>query len=554
MREFEKFAYWKDNAAEQDMTQALLEMEKDENRKRYAFLSPLSFGTAGLRGIMDAGINCMNVYTVVQATKGLADYLLKENKEGEISAVISFDSRHNSLRFAQAASSVFANCGIKVYLTQDLKPTPYLSFAVRQLKANCGIMITASHNGKEYNGYKVYNNKGIQINEGQALELAAIIRDTNPFKVEYTNFENLLNLGRVEYIKKEITTKYLQAVESQGKESAQGLNIVYSPLNGCGYALVPRVLRKKGAKVSLVPTQSFPSGDFTTCPNPNPEREDALKEGTRILVKKNYDIFLSTDPDCDRVGVVVLKENIPHRLSGNETGVLLLDYLLQIRKRNNTLPKTPIVIKTIVTTNLVNKIADDYGAITIDLLTGFKYIGEYVDRLSQSGKEQDFILGFEESCGYLTGNYCGDKDGVLACMLVAQMAAYYKNKGLTLIDRLQTLYRKYKRHAAHLLTLRFSGAEGEEKRVAAMQKLRQSKIVSISELKVLKSEDLSKEGGELPKSDVLIYTLEKDVKIIARPSGTEPLIKFYMFACGEVKKTDALFEEMGVCFKNFLAQ
>ncbi len=550
--DFEKFEYWKNNAADRQVADWLNQMESDAARKRYAFLTSLSFGTAGLRGIMEGGINCMNVYTVVRATKGLADYV--NSGGGEKSAVISYDSRHNSKKFAQAAASVLANSGLKVFLTENIEPTPYLSFAVRQLKANCGIMVTASHNGKEYNGYKVYNEKGIQINEEQAAALAEIIKKINPFKVEYQNFENLLSGGKIQFIGKEITEKYLKAVQNQSSESAQGLNVVYSPLNGCGYLLVPKILKDNGARVALVSTQSFPSGDFTTCPNPNPEREDALKEGTALLLEKNYDILLATDPDCDRVGVVALKNGEPIRLSGNEVGVLLLDYLLQIKKRKGTLTKTPVVVKTIVTTNLVNKVAEGYGAVTVDLLTGFKYIGEYVDKLGQAGREKDFVLGFEESCGYLTGNYCGDKDGVLACMLIAQMAAFYKEKSLTLTDRLNAIYLKYKRHAANLFTLRFSGAEGEEKRLASMAKLRQSKIVSMAGLKLAGNEDLFVDGGKLPKSDVLIFTLEEDVKIIVRPSGTEPLIKFYMFARGDAKTTNALFKNLEECFDNFLRQ
>ncbi|MEG1881859.1 MAG: phospho-sugar mutase [Clostridia bacterium] len=546
-----EFELWREKATDQTVISNLQQMTQDEERKSFAFCKQIEFGTAGLRGLMDAGTNCMNVYTVAQTTQALAIRLLS-GLESEV--VVSYDSRHNSLLFAQITATVLANNGLKVYLTEEIQPTPFLSFAVKHFSADAGVMITASHNSKEYNGYKVYGANGAQIGQQTADEIFEIIKTVDCFNVNTQGFLNHLNKGNIQYINKNVVGEYLNNVYSQSINTIDRLRVVYSPLNGCGHILVPKVLKNRGlTDLYLVSTQKYPSGDFTTCSTPNPEKKEALAYGIESLESNGYDILIATDPDCDRVGVAIAHKGSTVRLTGNEVGILLTDYLLSSKKANKTLSPNPIIIKTIVTTDLVEDIVKDYNGMCVDLLTGFKYIGEYVDGLTRQGQQSRFVLGFEESCGYLTGNYAGDKDAVLASMLIAEMASFHLKRGQTLVDRLEYIYSKYGYYSQTQFSLVYEGTKGIKLRQEAIDKLRATELTNLGGQTVLSITDLlNKNDTNLPKADVLIYKLSNDIKVIIRPSGTEPLVKFYLFAKCANNISQALFSKLEFCLKELL--
>ena len=450
MNEKELYQSWCKNATDDpDLVTELKSIENDEDGIKDRFYRDLEFGTGGLRGVIGAGTYRMNIYTVRRATQGLADYIKDAFREP--SAAISYDSRIKSDVFAKAAASVLAANGIKVYIYTELMPTPMLSWAVRAHKCSAGIMITASHNPAKYNGYKVYGPDGCQLTLVRLRQSSKKIENVDMFTgVKLKSFDDGVADGSIEYIGQEVIDKYLDKVYEQGIHSdivpASGLKVVYTPLNGTGNKPVRAILDKIGIKsVTVVPEQEFPNGNFTTCPFPNPEIKEALELGLKLCDTVKPDLLLATDPDCDRVGIAVPSESGEYVLfTGNEVGAMLLEYICsESAQSSGTMPENPVAVKTIVTTDLAKKIADDYGVKMIEVLTGFKFIGEQIGFLEEKGEENRYIFGFEESYGYLAGSYVRDKDAVVASMLICEMAAFYRTKGITLIQARENMYKKY---------------------------------------------------------------------------------------------------------------
>jgi len=499
-----------------DLTKELKIMKSNNNLIEDAFYTQLEFGTGGLRGIIGAGINRINIYTVRKATFGYLATLKNNSK-----VAIAYDSRIKSLTFAKEAATVLANCGMKVYLFNKVSPTPLLSYAVRHLKCDGGIVITASHNPSNYNGYKVYDSKGCQINPDKAEQIYHNMQKTDIF-YEINNelsFEECLERKLITYIDDDITISYVNTVCSEAFYSGQReLKVVYTPLNGSGMECVSLALEKRGfKKINFVKEQSYPDGNFTTCPYPNPEVKEALELGIRDLKETDSDILIATDPDCDRAGLTVKDGDNIRILNGNETGMLLLDYICNMRTQKGLMPKDPIVIKTIVTTELAKNICKDYGIKIIEVLTGFKYIGEQINMFEEKGEKDSFIFGFEESCGYLSGTYVRDKDAVNASVLICDMADYYKDKGISVLKRLGQLYKKYGYLLTYLGNYTYNGIDGQKKMEKIMNSLRSGKIYF---------KDYLKEDGNL-KADVLKFDISDMGIAIVRPSGTEPKIKIY---------------------------
>lgn len=526
------FDLWKEKVKEEELVKELLSMEQDEEKVSDAFYRDLEFGTGGLRGVIGAGTNRMNVHTVGKATQGLADYVIKHYSEGERSVAISYDSRINSRLFAEKAAIVFAANGIKVYLYKTLMPTPCLSYAVRRLGTAAGVMVTASHNPAKYNGYKVYGQDGCQITEAAAAEILSAIEKTDIFDgVKSIPFADALASGAVEYIKDEVLTEFIERVKKESvlgnEEADRSANIVYSPLNGTGLVPVTRILRETGFKnVTVVKEQEFPDGNFPTCPYPNPEIKEALQLGLEYAKKGNADILIATDPDCDRVGIAVKnKAGDFSLLTGNEVGFLLLDFIASMRIKQKTMPKDPVFVKTIVTSDLAEKIADSYGIRTINVLTGFKYIGEQIGLLEKRGAEDSYILGFEESYGYLTGSYVRDKDAVDGVFMIAEMFAYYRARKISLLDKLQEIYDKFGHYVSTLESFAFEGQAGFIKMGKIMDEYRAA--TEVDGKKVISKKDYSEGIDGLPKSNVIKFTFDDGSTMVARPSGTEPKLKIY---------------------------
>ena len=547
-----KMAYqkWVESVDDKKLKDELLAIKDDEKEIENRFYKELDFGTGGLRGIIGAGTNCLNIYTIRKATLGLCNYV---KSCGGKTAVISYDSRINSELFAKNTAMVFAENGVKAYLVKELMPTPFLSFAVRYLKADTGVMVTASHNPSKYNGYKVYGNDGCQITDAFADMVIKEIKSIDAFSVKVEKFAGYIKQGKIEYLSDDVTVAYMQCVYDCGIENAENLRVCYTPLNGTGYKLVPNILKRKGVKdIIIVKEQGYPDGNFTTCPYPNPEKEEAIKLGLEYAKNNDCDILLATDPDADRVGVSVKHEVKYISLTGNETGMLLTNYLLSLRKSNNTLPKNPVIIKTIVTTSILKKLADKYGATVIDVLTGFKYIGEQIGLLEKNGEEQRFVFGFEESYGYLAGSYVRDKDAVVACMLIAEMASYYKKHGKTLVNVLNEIYAEFGKYTHKLKSMEFAGASGNAKMKQLLTQLRATNIEDINGLKVQKITDyMTQTEQDLPKADVLVYDLENNAQMIVRPSGTEPLIKFYLTSALTDSENEKIFTKMNDFISGF---
>ena len=506
------------------------------------FYHELTFGTGGLRGKLGPGTNRMNIHTVKKTTLGLSNYIINNNLGTRVA--ISYDSRNMSKEFSEIAKEALMDSGLDVYLYDTLMPAPSLSFAVRYHKCAMGIMITASHNPKEYNGYKVYNNRGCQVTEEEASKILKEISKTEWFS-ENKNHRK----GRLTMMGHETKNAYYDRVseESTGV-MCDNLSLVYTPLNGTGLEPVKEMARRKKVRdFVIVKEQEAPDGNFPTCPYPNPEKKETLKLAIELAVKQNIDLVLATDPDCDRVGISVAHNGSYILPTGNETGLLLSDYLLSKAegKTDNLL-----LVRTIVTSPLLDLIAKNYGARVEKTLTGFKYIGELIGKLEDEGREKEYLFGFEESYGYLKGTYVRDKDGVNAAMLIMEMAAYYKEKGLTLIDRLEYLYKTYGYYKNGLLDYEFPGIKGMEEMRALMRALREKPLDAISGLKVIEVYDYIK-GGKLPPSDVLEFLLPFENKVIIRPSGTEPKLKIYLFGKGEseeeaediLKRMEAFFNE-----------
>ena len=523
----------------------LISIENDEKELKERFIADLEFGTAGLRGVMAMGTNRMNKYVIRHATQGLAQYLLSEEKNPTVA--IAYDSRNNSELFAKESAAVLAANKIKVSIFNTLMPVPTLSFAVRHLKCSAGIVITASHNPKIYNGFKVYGSDGCQMTIDAANKVLANINKLEMFDdVKVISFEEGLKSGYIKYISPELVEEYYQSVLSQSVKSKdvspRTLRITYTPLHGAGYIPVTTVLYRDGfAHIDIVEEQRLPDGNFTTCPYPNPEIKEAMDLGMKLMIKNDNDILVATDPDSDRAGVAVNQNGEAIILTGNEIGILLFDFIYTARKEENNLPKNPVVVKSIVSSDLVDLMGKEYGVNVINILTGFKFIGEQILFLERKGEQNRFIFGFEESYGYLTNNDVRDKDAVNAVLLICEMANYYKNKDLTLLDRLNQLYDKFGHYKTVTLSFEFPGLDGKDKMANLMKHFREESFKKeIGEVEYVGDYKLGKiffkdheEETNLPKSDVIKFFLKDHETVIFRPSGTEPKMKAYVFANGD---------------------
>ena len=561
---------WLENAVEDKDLKAELESIKNNEDEIYdRFYTALKFGTAGLRGIIGAGTNRMNIYVVRQATQGLANYVLK--KYGNGSVAISHDSRIKADLFMNEAARVLAANGIKVYITSELQPTPVLSYLVRYFKCQAGIMVTASHNPAAYNGYKAYGEDGCQMTDVAANTVYDEISKLDMFKdVKIADFDESVKSGMIEYVDESVYDTYLEKVMEQqvnpGVCKGADLKVVYTPLNGTGNKLVRKVLGKIGVNdVVVVPEQELPDGNFTTCPYPNPEIKEALAKGLELCEKEQPDLLLATDPDADRVGIAVKDYDGSYRLiSGNEDGVMLTNYILSCKKASGKLPEKPVVVKTIVTTKLINKLCEKYGCELKNVLTGFKYIGEVILNLEKKHEENRYLFGFEESYGYLSGTYVRDKDAVVASMLVCEMAAYYKKQGKSLAEVIDGLYEEFGYYLNQTYSFEFGGAAGMQKMSDIMTAVRDNTPKSIAGYDVVKVSDylLRKETDvatgsvtdiDLPKSNVIALHLADDNAVIIRPSGTEPKIKLYITSVGKDKDNAAeICEKLVVASKEIL--
>lgn len=553
----EKYQLWcKKAVGDPDLITELKAMEGNEELISEAFYKDLEFGTAGLRGVIGAGTNRLNIYTVGKATQGLAAYVNSVSENGTVA--IAYDSRIKSDVFAKISASILAANGIKVYIYSELMPTPMLSFAVRHLKCDAGIVITASHNPAKYNGYKAYGPDGCQLGPEAAEYVLSIMNKVDLFEdVKSVDFDTALKEGKIEYISQEVIDKYLELVETTRvcpNLDLSDLNVVYTPLHGAGNKPVRAILKKIGVtKVSVVPEQEMPDGNFPTAPYPNPEIRQAFECALKLAKTAKPDLLLATDPDSDRVGIAIPEDGEYKLLSGNDVGALLLNYVLECRTANGTLPQNPIAVKTIVSTELCKKIADNYGCELKNVLTGFKFIGEQVFLLEEKGEENRFLLGFEESYGYLSGSFVRDKDAVIASMLICEMTAYYKTKGKNLLEVLRSLYETYGYYYSSQKSFTFEGQSGMKKIKGIMEELHANppseidgiKVVCVKDYEVSLSRDLV--TGEstpitLPRSNVVGFEFSDGSSFIVRPSGTEPKIKFYINALG----TDAASAEAKV--------
>ena len=534
-KEYER---WLSHAgADADVARELRQM--DGPRMEDAFYRDLAFGTGGLRGVIGAGTNRMNVYTVAKASQGLADYLKK--KFPTPSVVIGYDSRIKSDVFAKTAASVFAANGVRVHIWPTLMPVPTVSFATRYLGCSAGVMITASHNPSKYNGYKVYGSDGCQITTEAAAEILADIEKLDVFEdVLPGSFDAAMENGRIQYIPGEVYTACVEEVKRQsvlyGETVDQNVSIVYTPLNGSGLKPVTRTLREMGyTNITVVPEQEQPDGNFPTCPYPNPEIREAMALGMEYARRCKADLLLATDPDCDRVGIAVkTPEGDYQLLSGNETGLLLLDYICSQRIKHGKMPADPVMVKTIVTMDMGEQIARHYGVRTVNVLTGFKFIGEQIGKLEQQGRADSYIFGFEESYGYLTGAYVRDKDGVNGAYMICEMFSYYATRGISLLEKLEELYKTYGYCLNTLHSFEFDGSAGFGKMQQIMKSFR-SGISEFGGKRVVKLLDYGTGLDGLPKSDVLKFLLEDHCSIVVRPSGTEPKLKFYVSVSGETE-------------------
>lgn len=542
LQEYNRWLSWPGMDAETKTALSAMTREQVED----AFYRDLAFGTGGLRGVIGAGTNRMNIYTVAKATQGLADYLNKQRENPSV--CIGYDSRIKSDVFARVAAGVFAANGVKVFIWPRLMPVPTVSFAVRHLGADAGVMITASHNPSKYNGYKVYGADGCQITTQAAAQVLAEIEKLDLFRDVHTgSFEEYLEKGWISYIPEKTYTAFVENVKAQsvlfGEDVNKATAIVYSPLNGAGRWPVLRTLSEMGyTHVTVVAEQAEPDGNFPTCPYPNPEIREAMELGLQYAQRNNADLLLATDPDCDRVGIAVKNEKGEYvLLSGNETGILLLDYICSQRAKHGKMPEKPVMVKTIVTMDLAERIAAHYGLETRNVLTGFKYIGEQIGLLEAQGQKERYVFGFEESYGYLTGTYVRDKDGVGGAYMICEMFSYYAARGIRLTEKLLELYREYGYCRNTLHSFQFEGSAGFAKMQRIMARFRQG-IPSFGGLRVEKLLDYSLGLDGLPKSDVLKFLLEGGCSLVVRPSGTEPKLKLYLSVTAEDAQAAAAIE------------
>lgn len=559
MNEKELYALWCEKATDDpDLQTELKSIAGDDEAIKDRFYRDLEFGTGGLRGVIGAGAYRMNVYTVRRATQGLADYVNEAFKDPSVA--ISYDSRIKSDVFAKEAASVLAANGIKVHIYTELMPTPMLSYAVRAHKCSAGIMITASHNPAKYNGYKVYGADGCQLTLGAAEIVLKNINKVPMFGgAKLTDYEKAVSDGMINYISQTVIDNYLDEVSKQGIHTdlvkTSGLKVVYTPLNGTGNKPVRAILKKIGIEdVTVVPEQEYPNGNFTTCPFPNPEIKEALALGLKLCETVKPDLLLATDPDADRVGIAVPSDNGYVLFTGNEVGAMLLEYICSERTKLGTMPEDPVAVKTIVTTDIAAKICKEYNVKLIEVLTGFKFIGEQIGFLEDKGQENRYIFGFEESYGYLAGTYVRDKDAVVASMLICEMAAFYRTKGISLLQARENMYKKYGNYVHTQSSFVCEGASGMERMKEIMAGLRSNTPTEIGGLKVTRFEDyaastsIDTETGAktmltLPKSDVLTFKLTDGASVIIRPSGTEPKIKAYYTTIGKTREEAAALEK-----------
>ncbi len=566
------FDLWLENAiGDKDLIEELETIKDNDDEIYERFYTELKFGTAGLRGIIGAGTNRMNIYTVRRATQGLANFLNKKYENPSVA--ISHDSRIKADLFAREAARVLAANGVKAYISRELQPTPVVSYAVRELGTQAGIMVTASHNPAKYNGYKCYGSDGCQMTDTNANAVFEEIEKVDYFgdAVKLVDFEEGLRSGMIEWIGDDLYESYLVKVQQQsvnpGVCKDSGLKVVYTPLNGAGNKLVRTILNRIGVEdVVIVPEQELPDGNFTTCPYPNPEIREALALGLEMCEKVHPDLLLATDPDSDRVGIAVKTDNGYRLMSGNETGIMLMNYILSCRSQNGTLPENPVAVKTIVTSKLVERVCEKYGCELKNVLTGFKYIGEQILLLEQKHEENRYVFGFEESYGYLAGSYVRDKDAVVASMLICEMAAYYRKQGKTLNEVMNELYDEFGYYYNKTDAFEFEGAAGMQKMADIMSSLRNAHPTEIAGFKVTTASDYlnsytkdlengTQEEIHLPKSNVLAYSLQGGGAAIVRPSGTEPKIKVYITAVGTSEEdakriaaemTDSVTKTLGI--------
>lgn len=564
MNEQKLYEIWTKNATQDpDLIPELIAAEGNEELITDMFYRELEFGTAGLRGVIGAGTNRMNVYTVGRATQGIADYINSITKNGKVA--IAYDSRIKSELFAKTTAAVFAANGIKAYIYPELMPTPMLSFAVRHLGCDAGVVITASHNPAKYNGYKAYGPDGCQLNVEASKFVFSYIEKTDFFSgIKFMDYEEGLASGKIEYIGDNTIEAFLNNGLSQsiskGVFDNSDFSVIYTPIHGTGNKPVRKILDMAGVKnITVVKEQELPDGNFTTAPYPNPELSQPFECALKLAEELQPDILLGTDPDCDRVGIAVLKDGKYQLMTGNQVGVLLLDYALSRRKELGTLPENPVAVKTIVTTDLCCSIAEKYGCELRNVLTGFKFIGEQIAGLEEIDHPERYILGFEESYGYLFGTFVRDKDAVTASLLICEMACYYRNNGKTLFDRLEEIEKEHGFYINNQSSYTFEGQAGMNTMAAIMAGLKQEPPKSIAGYYVTEVKDYSKSVAtnlltgktaeiKLPKSDVIELRLENGCSLIVRPSGTEPKIKIYISAIGRTKQ-----ESEAICKKLKLA-
>lgn len=550
----------RDFAQDPDLVRELTAIAGDDKEIEDRFYRGLEFGTAGMRGVIGYGTNRMNAYNVRRATQGLANFIEKVEGGPQRGVAIAYDSRRFSPEFALEAAKVLCANGIKVYLYESLRPVPVLSFTVRHLHCIAGIVITASHNPSKYNGYKAYGEDGCQLNPQAAAKVLELASKTDIFDgVKKISLEEGLRTGMIEYISDELVDQYLDRVfalrVSKAPVEKSDLKVVYTPLNGTGNKLVRRILQRIGIEnIAVVREQELPNGHFPTCPYPNPEEKSTLELGIELCKKIDGDLVLATDPDADRVGIAVNHHGEYILPTGNEVGVLMLDYIAKQRIAQGTMPKNPVAVKSIVSTPLADVVAKSYGIQMINVLTGFKYIGEQITLLEQKGEENRFLLGFEESYGYMTGGHVRDKDAVNGSMIICEMAQYYKRQGKTLIDALNDIFARFGVYASKVKGYTYEGTEGMETMAGIMKRLRENPPKSFSGYKVLACADYQiskrkdfRSGGEadisLPTSNVLEYDLENNLKVIVRPSGTEPKIKVYLTIVTNDKQQIPIIEQ-----------
>lgn len=535
----QRYDLWLEKVKDELLLNELKSMSDED--KNSAFFKVMEFGTAGLRGIVGAGSNRMNIYTVARATNALAIYM---KKNGGKKIAISYDSRIMSKEFAELVAGICAKQGIAVHLSKELMPTPFLSYMVRFYGCDAGVMITASHNPKDYNGYKVYDSDGCQLLEEPSFEIMKIAETLDEFSFEALSVEEGLKLGLIKYTDDEILNKYISEVESVSLNKIENISVLFSALNGTGIQTVPRVLSEQGAKVELNKVQCTPDKNFTTCPYPNPEKIEVYETSLGLAKLSNPDLIIASDPDADRVGVMVKHDGKFVHLTGNEIGVIIEDYLLKNRKT-----KGGFVVKSVVSTGLAEKIAEKYGAKCFDVLTGFKYIGEFITNLEKQGKAKEFVLGFEESSGYLAGTHVRDKDATVASMLIAEVASELKKQNKTIADRLNEIYEEFGYYQAYVSSYKFAGSSGDARMKEILKGLRENPPQEFAGLKVLSVSDYAGGIDGLPSANLISFELEENTRVMVRPSGTEPLIKVYLTLTQTKEKNNKNNKKLQECFE-----